>query len=128
MKYPPEEQYPGPHDAGEVVLAAVAPVFYVMHTWRERCPTEEPHMCDSCGEFEPPRLGYEPDPEPPRLEKVIRWMRDWDSIYARLDAGASMFSLLDEFSIAVPVVNNLLPDADPEAEPAVVLDPDLPFR
>lgn len=84
-----------PADVG--VLASVH-LAYCSHAPSDRCGVigGQPHYFDDCGEFEPPRPGFEPPPEPPVRDGRAAWIYDWDGVFARLDAGESMCTILRE--------------------------------
>jgi hypothetical protein len=61
-----------------LTLAHASPLrAMVMHYATDRCPCAEPHEMQACGEFDAPRVGFEPDPEPLGPWPRPRLKYDW---------------------------------------------------
>jgi hypothetical protein len=86
---------------GVGVLATSNGVFFVVHEPTPLCDTCEPHHADECGNFKPPRRRIRRDVDGP--PKPIYWMQDWPAIFAQLDAGVSVFEILDQQIARGPV-------------------------
>lgn len=69
---------------------------WVTHRITDRCERQEPHAIDECGEFDPPRPGYEPPAELPR--RPLRYMTNWPYTFDALARGVSIFDLISEFA------------------------------
>lgn len=84
------------HVPGVVLTTVAGPDPMAMHRASARCPIAEPHRMAICGEFDPPRPGYEPAPELPR-GPFLRQMHsgDWDRYFAQLDRAAADRHLMD---------------------------------
>lgn len=85
-----------PFDVGVLVCVKHE---WVSHDVSARCDIGggQPHVFAECGEFDASRPDFvqlQPAPGPQRPASV--WVLDWDSIFARLDAGESMFTILAE--------------------------------
>jgi hypothetical protein len=90
--------YRDDHVPSDVGVLACVQFACCSHAPTERCAEygDQPHFFDQCGEFEPPRPGFEPPPEPKARAGRAPWIYDWDMVYVRLARGESVYTILQE--------------------------------